>query len=188
MDTQSATYLCHRLERYARAVAETKTHFSRITPLGKYPASAPYFERCGIRELFDALDSDSAKKATLMAVFQAAGHELTCLERERGSAYRCLLHAELRARLDVYTAAVCHANLGCPQALLGHDTVSRDRIVVLIQELEKTHDVTGAKDLLHTLDACLLPPGREPARDLASSRLHDESDILLFGRNDGIEG
>jgi hypothetical protein len=188
MDTQSATYLCHRLERYARAVAETKTHFFRITPLGKYPASAPYFERCGIRELFDALDGDSAKKATLMEAFQAAGHELSCLERERGSSFRYLLHAELSARLDVYTAAVCHASLGCPQALSGHDTVSRDRIVVLIRELEKTHDVTGAKDLLHSLDACLLSPRMERARDLAGSHLHGEAGILLFGRNDGIEG
>lgn len=188
MDTQSATYLCHRIERYARAVIETKTHFSTIAPFGKYPASAPYFERCGIRELFDALDGDSPGKVTLMQAFQAVEHELRCLERERGSAYRHLLHAELSARLDVYAAAICHANLGCRQALSEHDVVCRDRIIVLIHELETTHDVTGAKDLLHALDASLHPLGIESTRDLSSSNPHDRAGTLLSNPSDGIEG
>lgn len=188
MDTQSATYLCHRLERYARAVAETKAHFSEITPLGKYPASAPYFERCGIRELFDALDDDSARKETLMQTFQAIGHELMTLEREQGSAYRHLLHAELTARLDVYAAAVCHANLGCRQALSGPDLVSRDRIIVLIRELATTHDVTGAKDLLQAMDACFLPTGTESTQDLFSSTPQDRAGMPHANRSDGIEG
>ncbi len=188
MDTQSVTYLCHRLERYARAVAGTKAHFSEITPLGKYPASAPYFERCGIRELFDTLDDSSARKESLMQTFQAIGHELLSLEREQGSAYRRLLHAELSARLDVYAAAVCHANLGCRQALFGPDPENRDRIIVLIHELETTHDVTGAKDLLHALDACFLPSGTESTQDLFNSNPHDRTVMPHANRSDEVEG
>lgn len=171
MDARHADYLRHRMVRFSAAISETQEHFSELAVFGKYPASAPYHERSGIVQILDSLDADGDIRSALIQEFLRIEEQLTKFEEERGMVYRNLLHNELCTLLDVYAAAVCHANLGSVVLESGHDPFHRDRIAVLVSELEKDHDLTGVKNILRMLDANLSPPDAGVANPLPEKPL-----------------
>jgi hypothetical protein len=188
MDTRPVDYLRHRMARFSLAIEETRSHFSELSALGRFPASAPYYERSGILQLFDSLDPEGEDHATLMQEFQQIGRDLIRLEEEQKSVYRHLLREELSTCLDACSAAVCHANLGGVTAGSRHDIFCRNRISVLIHELEKDHDLTDAKNLLRTLDASLLSLDTDTERVLSGNSIPAAGDIRLHSTKDRIEG
>jgi len=167
MDPRSADYIRHRMVRFSESIDETRKHFSSLSPVGRYPASAPYYEKTGILQLLDSLDDGSGVREILCRNFRQIKEKLENLEEERGLVYRTLLREELSFRLDVYAAAVCHASLGCVTFEPDHDLFRRDLIAVLVDELEKDHDLTCEKHLIRTLDANLFPSGTGEGNEFA---------------------
>jgi hypothetical protein len=159
MDTRPADYLRHRIMRYDRAIEETRDHFAELSPFGKYPASSPYCERSGILALLDSLKKDPLTGAVLLQEFHEADSKLQALEREMGEGYRHQLHLELSACLERYCSAVCQANLGLLKFETDHELFCRDRIFILVRELEKDHDLSGQKNLIRMLDHNLFYTG-----------------------------
>jgi hypothetical protein len=159
MDTRPADYLRNRITRYARAIEETRDHFTEMSPFGKYPASAPYYERSGILALLDSLEKDPLTGMVLLQEFHEAESKLQALEREMGERYRHLLHIELSACMDRYCSAVCQANVGLLKYEKDHELFCRDRISILVRELEKDHDLSEEKNLIRMLDRNLFCNG-----------------------------
>lgn len=188
MDPRPADYLRHRMARFSFAIEETRSHFSELSALGRFPASAPYYERSGIPQLFDSLDPEGEEHAVLMQEFQRIERDLIHLEEEQKTGYRHLLREELRICLDACSAAVCHANLGGVTDESRHDIFCRDRIAVLIHELENDHDLTDAKNLLRTLDACVRSMDTDTERIHTENRMQAAGDIRLHSPGDRIEG
>jgi hypothetical protein len=169
MDTRPTDYIRHRLARFSDAIEETRNNFCEISAFGKYPASAPYYEKSGILVQLNALSGDPAVRDELMRDFHRIGERLEILEQERGEAYRQKLLDELHACVDVYAAAVCHANTGRLSFDADHELFRRDRITVLVHELERDHDLTGIHDLVRQLDANLFPPSGYPAEGVCAT-------------------
>lgn len=188
MDTRPAQYLRHRLVRFSRAIEAARKHLPDPPAVGRYPASAPYYERSGILQLFNALDAESGELGDLKEEFDKLEQDLRQLEADLGPAYRKLLRGELKTCLDLYFSAVCHANLGGTMQGSDHDLLCRDRIVILINELEKDHDLSGARDLLGMLDANLFPVDATTSGDLIDASLQNECGLLHSTSRDGIEG
>jgi hypothetical protein len=152
MDPRPADYLRHRLKRFAGAIEETRDQFPDLSPFGRYPASAPYYERSGIRVLLDSIKEEPGTAGELLQEFQRLDTRLESLEQELGKEYRHRLLAELSDCMNRYHASVCHADLGSLNFENDHDLFCRDRIAVLIRELEKDHDLSEEKGLLRMLD------------------------------------
>jgi hypothetical protein len=188
LDPSNTEYIRHRLERFSRAVTATREFFSKIPVAGNCPASAPYYERCGIRQLFDSLDTSGDDRDNLLGEFRKIDRELLLLEAELGTGYRQLLRGELTACLDVYAAAVCHANFGGPIPGSDDELPGRDRIVVLIHELEKDHDLFGVKDRLRMLDANLSPPGSGTGTGIPGGQVPEDAIAFRNNRRDPVEG
>jgi hypothetical protein len=187
MDPRPADYLRHRMARFSLAIEETRSHFSELSALGRFPASAPYYERSGILQLFDSLDPEGEEHAALMQEFQRIERDLIHLEEEQKTGYRHLLREELCICLDACSAAVCHANLGGVTEGSRHDIFCRDRIAVLIHELEKDHDLTDAKNLLRTLDDSLLSLDTDTQHVLSCNSTPAAGDIRFHSPGDRIE-
>ncbi|PKL64873.1 MAG: hypothetical protein CVV32_07315 [Methanomicrobiales archaeon HGW-Methanomicrobiales-3] len=188
MDTLSAQYLRHRLARFSQAIEAAREQVSDPSALGRYPASAPYYERSGIVQLFNSLDDESGEWRNLKGEFDKLEQDLRQLEADLGPAYRKLLHGELKTCLDSYFSAVCHANLGGTMQGSDQDLLCRDRIVILIRELEKDHDLSGARDLLGMLDANLFPHDAITDSDLIDPSLQNEYRLHPSTSRNGIEG
>jgi hypothetical protein len=152
MDTRPAEYLRHRMLRFARAIKETREHFLEISAFGRYPASSPYYERSGIQVLLDSMNADPGTREEFLQEFQELDDRLTTLERELGGEYRRRLREELSLCTDRYHSAVCHASLGLLTFESDHELFCRDRITVLVHELEKDHDLHEVKNLIRMLD------------------------------------
>lgn len=187
MDSRPADYLRHRMARFSLAIEETRSHFFELSALGRYPASAPYYERCGILQLFATLDAEGEDYAVLMQEFLRIEADLTKLEAEQKTVYRHRLRGELSIGLDAYSAAVCHANLECVKIGSHSNIFCRDRIAVLVHELEKDHDLTDAKNLLRTLDANL--PTREMDTEIvvSGSRIQESGNIPFHNSGTGSQ-
>lgn len=188
MDTRPAQYLRNRLVRFSRAIEATREHFLDPPVAGNYPASAPYYERSGILQLFDSLDADSGEWGDLKEEFAKLERDLRLLEADLGPAYRQRLRGELKICLDGYFSAVCHAHLGGTIQGSDQDLLCRDRIVILIRELERDHDLVGARDLLGMLDANLFPMDATMNGDLTGTCQQNECGLLHSPSRDGIEG
>jgi hypothetical protein len=159
MDTRPAEYLRHRMLRFARAIRDTREHFLELSAFGRYPASSPYYERSGILFLLDSMNADPGTRVEFLREFRELEGRLTNLERELGGEYRRRLLEELFLCTDRYHSAVCHANLGLLTFDADHDLFCRDRITVLVHELEKDHDLCEVKNLISMLDQNLFCPG-----------------------------
>lgn len=157
MDSTPAGYIRHRLTRFENAIADTRQFFSELAPFGAYTASAPYYERAGIRSLLDAGNADPAEREELSAAYLDCVRRLNLLEQELGPAYRECLMKELQAYVAAYHAAVCCANLSLVGFESDHDLFFRDRITVLVSELAGDHDLAPVRHLVATLDANLFP-------------------------------
>ena len=188
MDTRPANYLRHRLERLSKAIEATGEHFSELSAFGRYPASAPYYERSGILQLLDSLEEKNGEWGDLMQEFERLEQDLRLLEADRGTAYRQRLREELSACLDAYFSAVCHANLGGKIQGSDQDLLCRDRIVILIRELEKDHDLSEAGDLLRMLDTNLFPRDATTNGDLIDTCQKEGCGLLHTPSRDRIEG
>jgi len=188
MDSRPAQYLRHRLVRFSRAIEAARKQVSDPPAVGRYPASAPYYERSGIVQLFNSLDADSSDRRDLLQEFDELEQALRLLETDLGPAYRQRLLTELKTSLDSYFSAVCHANLGGTMQGSDQDLLCRDRIVILIRELKKDHDLSGARDLLGMLDANLFPHDAIPDSDLIDPSLQNEYRLLPSTSRNGIEG
>ncbi len=186
MDTRPADYIHHRMVRFLTAIDETREHFPKLSPFGRYPASAPYYERHGIMQILDSLDIGGEMYEELMQEFQSVEQRLGRLEKEQNKVYRCRLREELSARLDIYRAAVCHASLVSVNPD-DHDLFRRDLIEILVAELEKDHDLTSEKHLIHTLDANLLPAGMSTSSSMPDCPMQAEGYELLVRDRDRIE-
>lgn len=157
MDTCPADYIRHRIIRFSDAIGETKKQFPHLSVFGKCSASAPYYEKHGILLLLESIRKNPGSCDELMQEFEQALTKLAGLEEELGEPYRRLLRDELRACMDIYSAAVCHANIGTLRFESDHELFRRDRITVLVHELEKDHDLTDTKNLIRQMDANLFP-------------------------------
>ena len=189
MDTRPADDLRHRIARFSQAIEETREHFSELSAFGRYPPSAPYYERSGILQLFNSSDIGCEVQKKLLQEFHSIERDLVRLERERKGVYRYRLREELHACLDTYSAAVCHANLGCMTPESGSpDLFCRDRIAVLVHELEKDHNLTEVKNLLCTLDANLNTTDPGTSGETADPRIPAAGTLPAHDPGDGIEG
>jgi hypothetical protein len=159
MDTRPADYLRHRLLRYAAAIEETREHAFELSAFGRYSASSPYYERSGIQAILASLAEDPSSSGELLQEFRHLDTRLKDLEEELGEAYRCRLRDELSACTDRYHSAVCMENAGMVKFDDDHELFCRDRIAVLVLELEKDHDLSGIKDLILMLDRNLFSSG-----------------------------
>ncbi|NMB78623.1 MAG: hypothetical protein GYA23_05960 [Methanomicrobiales archaeon] len=171
MDTRPADYLRHRIARFSWSIKETQMHYSPLSPAGNYPASAPYYEQQGILELFRSLEADAETRDGLWQEFTCHREQLNALEAALGEPFRHALRKELSACMDMYSAAICHAQLGLLDVERDHELFPADRIAVLVRELGKDHDMSGAKQLFVMLQKNLAPrePGHTwPARKTGS--------------------
>jgi hypothetical protein len=161
MDTRPADYLRHRLLRFAAAIEETREHAGELSPFGRYAACAPYYERSGIQAFFDSLAEDLSPFEDLLKEFRQLDARLQALEQDLGEAYRRQLWDELSAYTDRYYSAVCMENARMLKFGTDHEVFCRDRIAVLLHELEKDHDTREIKTLIHLLDRNLFCPGEQ---------------------------
>jgi len=187
MDSRPAQYLRHRLVRFSRAIEAARKQVSDPPAVGRYPASAPYYERSGILQLFNALDADSSDRRDLLQEFDELEQALRLLETDLGPAYRQRLLTELKTSLDSYFSAVCHANLGGTMQGSDQDLLCRDRIVILIRELKKDHDLSGARDLLGMLDANLFPLEMSAGNGLPDHSMQADGEMHCGKCRDSIE-
>ena len=185
MDTQPADYLRHRLLRFAAAIEETREHAGELSPFGRYAACAPYYERSGIQAFF-AMAEDLSPFGDLLQEFRHLDARLQTLETELGEAYRRQMRDELSACTDRYYSAVCMENACMLKYGTDHDLFCRDRIAVLLHELEKDHDIGEIKALIVMLDRNLFCVDRQ--RDGKNPAAPQETDrIPPWSEGDKIE-
>ena len=152
MDTQPADYIRHRLVRFSDTIEAIRMHYGELSTFGRYYAGAPYYEKYGILVLLDGLKSDPGTREELCTEFRRNLQKLEALELELGEGYRAQLRQDLRCYTDIYAAAVCHEHLGSIRFEADHDLFRRDLIGILMDELEKDHDLADIRNLIHTLD------------------------------------
>lgn len=157
MDSRPADYLRHRLMRFATAIEETRDHFSELAAFGNYPACNPYYERAGIMRLLDSSKDETCSSGEYLQEYRRLEQQLNELERVRGTEYRRPLREELSAYTERYHSAVCQANTGMLTFENDHDIFYRDRIEVLLCELERDYDLREVKNLISLLDRNLFP-------------------------------
>jgi hypothetical protein len=155
MDEQPASYIRHRLVRFRETIGATKEHYHELSPFGRHYAGAPYYEKSGILVLLDEIRSDPGTREELCTEFRQVLRELEILEQELGREYRAQLRQDLHYYTDTYAAMVCHEHLGSVRFETDHDLFRRDLITVLLHELERDHDLTDIKALIHSLDNSL---------------------------------
>jgi len=165
MDSAPVEYIRHRLRRLKDSVTETREHFLDLSPFGPYPASAPYYEKSGIQTLLDSLKDGAGEKEALCTEFREVLQYLELAEQDLGVAYRTALREELRVYATIYHAAVCHENLSLVRSETDHDLFCRDRITVLVRELEREYDLAELRHFIGTIDLNHCPaagPSQEP--------------------------
>jgi|WetSurMetagenome_2_1015567.scaffolds.fasta_scaffold00587_25 hypothetical protein len=161
MDTRPVDYLRHRLVRFAAAIEETREHAGELSAFGRYSACSPFYERSGIPAVLDSLTGDSSSFGDLLQEFRELDSRLEALGQDLGESYRCRLLEELTAYVDRYHAAVCMEHIGLITFGSDHELFCRDRIAVLVHELEKDHDLREIKNLILMLDRNLFSSGKK---------------------------
>lgn len=186
MDTQSADYLRHRMLRFAGSIEETRNHFGELSAFGRYPASSPYYERSGIRMLLESVSPDPGTCGELLREFKELDLQLIRLEQELGQEYRCRLRDELSAYTERYHSAVCLANTGLLNFETDHEWFYRDRISVLVRELEQDHDLREIKKLIRMLDRNLFPSREHDGEEIPESFPLDAGRLCSMSEMDKI--
>ena len=187
MDTRSADYLRHRLLRFATAIEETRDHSFELSPFGRYPASAPWYERAGILEFLHSSGPGACTREEFLLEFQRNEAQLRSLAEELGAPYRRQLREELTAYVDRYHAAVCMEAIAMTAFGTDHELFCRDRIAVLMMELEKDHDLRELKRLVNALDQGLFPASTGQDGGAGSDRRYTEECIPSRRKKDKIQ-
>jgi hypothetical protein len=103
--------------------------------------------------------------------FRQLDARLTALGRELGKAYRRQLWDELSAYTDRYYSAICMENACMLKVETDHEVFCRDRIAVLLHELEKDHDTGEIKNLILMLDRNLFCGGENGIGEISACSL-----------------
>jgi len=152
MDSTVTDYIRHRLEKFESAIDDTSLHFSELESFGTWYASAPYYEKCMIPSLLDALSASDPVHAALRQEYLRIVQRLESFGNERGREYRDLLFQDLRHYAHAYHTAVCHANLCGISPDTAPDIGRRDLIGELCRELQDDYDIAGIGTLIAMLD------------------------------------
>ena len=154
-----------RIQRFGRAIDETRARFPGLHAYGRYPAAAPYREKEGIPALLDDPVLDPVARERLMEEYSRHAGRLCALERDLGEPYREQLRAELRVHADAYAAAVCHAGLKNYDLAQNPGPSGPEILTILVRELSKDTDLTEFYAFMRMIDAGRPEPdtGCDPA-------------------------
>jgi len=155
MDTTPPDDIACRLQRFATAVQETRTHAAERCSFGRYRAGAPYFEEYRLRPLMEAGGKDVRITPEDRKEYRRIRTDLTVLEKEGGRAFREELLADLSAYTEAYrTLLCCHELCLCSIGGILQDPL-REEIAVLLAELSGEFPLNDISALVSGLDETL---------------------------------
>jgi hypothetical protein len=178
MDTPATDYLRHCLQRYEQSIDDTARHSDELESFGRYPASAPYLERCICRSLLASAGPDVPGTAALRQEYLRITERLSAFRRGQGQEYSDLLFSDLRQYLHAYHAAACYAHLSCMSPETARALSRRALIAELCRELDGDYNLSGIRALLARLDESLDSAGGPDAGQPAGL-----SPVTYPGRN-----
>ena len=160
MDTLSADNLRNRLILFEQSVHETARHLAGPTDPSSWCASAPFFEKCRIRELLDSSDMIKEEKSSLEVEYCRIVNELDALVNRQGQVYRDLLLVELRDMVHAYHAETCFSSLCCDPRPTDSLHFRRKVIGELVEQLDSYYPLPALEALVAVVDenACVSGP------------------------------
>lgn len=152
MDTPSADLLKNSLTLFAQSVSETARQLAVPADPGLWYASAPFYEKCRVRELLDSAILTLEETAVLEREYLRIVQELNGLFNKGGNVYRDLLLAELKEQVHAYHAEMCFISLSCDRGSAGACVSRRELIGELLLQLRNHYSLSALEALIATID------------------------------------
>ncbi len=152
MDATTADDIARLIDRYERAVRETRTFSAERHSFGRYRAGAPYFERSFLHQLVESCNGDELFTPALREKYERIQADFALLEREGGRAYREELFHDLSVYTEAYRTMICYHELGICDADEIADSSIREEIGILLDELDGEFPTSEITALIVRLD------------------------------------
>jgi hypothetical protein len=152
MDTPSADDIRHHLTRFEQVVDSSARHLAGSSCSGTWYASAPYYEKCRIRQLLHALKDAGGSCKLLEDEYCRIVKKLDGLAAGREREYREFLLADLRDLVHAYHAEICFSHIGSNSQDALSLRIRRDVIAELFSELSGHYDLSAPGMLVTVMD------------------------------------
>lgn len=150
MDTHSATLLRDHLTLFEQSVSGTARHLSAPPDSGTWCASAPFREKCHVRELLHSTQIMPEEHTALLHEYRRIARDLVFLIEDQR--YRDILYAELQELVHRYHAETCFSSLCCESGTADTRRLNREVIGELVLQLNRHYSLTALEAFIATVD------------------------------------